>query len=91
MDKMKGVSAVHVHFRYWGRSSSNKRVPTGMRSEGNVALSQLTLEMISCDSGTKSSLGPNSYFTGGLIYSKNPTLGYVLLVPPMPRTVALAN
>src|SRR6266850_3747650 len=72
MDKMKGVSAVHVHFRYWGRSSSNKRVPTGMRSEGNVALSQLTLEMISCDSGTKSSLGPDFYFTGGLIYSQKP-------------------
>ena len=46
---------------------------------------------MSCDSGTKSSLGPDSYFTGSLIYSENPTLGYVLLVPPMPRTVALAN
>jgi len=41
-----------------------------MRSEGNVALSQLTLKMISCNLGTKSSLGPDSYFTGGLIYSK---------------------
>jgi len=39
---------------------------------------------ISCDSGTKSSLGPDSYFTDGFIYSENPTLGYVLLVPPMP-------
>jgi len=39
---------------------------------------------MSCDLGTKSSLGPNSYFTGSLIYSENPTLGYVLLVPPMP-------
>jgi len=46
---------------------------------------------ISCDSGTKSSLGPDSYFTGGFIYSENPTLGYVLLVPPMLRAVALAN
>ena len=46
------------------------RVPTVVRSEGNVALSLLTLEMISCDLGTKSSLGPDSYFTGGLIYSK---------------------
>src|SRR6267142_2763947 len=45
---------------------------------------------INYDSGTKSSLGPNFYFTGGLIYSQNPTLGYVLLVPPMPLTVALA-
>src|SRR5882672_10505091 len=44
-----------------------------MRSEGNVALSQLTLEMISCDLGTKSSLGPDSYFTGGLIYRKTNT------------------
>src|SRR6267142_3952045 len=45
---------------------------------------------ISCDLGTKSSLGPDFYFTGGLIYSQNPTLGYMLLVPPMPLTVALA-
>src|SRR6266850_858999 len=47
--------------------------------------------MISCDSGTKSSLGPDSYFTSGLIYKGNPALGYMLLVPPMPLTVALAN
>jgi len=46
---------------------------------------------MSCDLGTKSSLGPDSYFSGSLIYSENPTLGYVLLVPPMPRTVTLAN
>ena len=46
---------------------------------------------MSCDSETKSSLGPDSYFTGSLIYSENPTLGYVLLVPPMPQTVTLAN
>src|SRR6267142_2074451 len=62
-----------------------------MRSEGNVALSQLTLKMISCDLGTKSSLEPNCYFTCSLIYSQNPTLGYVLLVPPMPLTVTLAE
>jgi len=49
MDEVKGVSAVRVHKR--------------MRSEGNVALSQLTLKTISCDSGTKSSLGLNCYFT----------------------------
>src|SRR6266850_3881919 len=30
MDEMKGVSAVRVHFRYWGRSFSNERVPMGM-------------------------------------------------------------
>jgi len=46
---------------------------------------------ISCNLGTMSSLGPDFYFTGSLIYSQNPTLGYVLLVPPMPLTVALAN
>jgi len=77
MDEMKGVSAVRVHFRYWGQSSSNERVPMGVSG-------------ISCDSGTKLSLGPDFYFTGGLIYSENPTLGYVLLVPPMLLTVALA-
>src|SRR6266850_4141014 len=49
MDEVKGVSAVHVHKR--------------MRSEGMIALSQLTLKVISCDSGTKSSLGLNCYFT----------------------------
>src|SRR6266850_3275204 len=59
MDKMKGVSAVRVHFRYWGRSSSNERVPMGVSG-------------ISCDLRTKSSLGPNSYFTGGLIYNGKP-------------------
>jgi len=59
MDEMKGVSAVHVHFRYWGQSSSNERVPMGVSG-------------ISCNSETKSSLGPNSYFTGGLIYMEKP-------------------
>jgi len=56
---------------------ADKRVPMGCSG-------------ISCNLGTKSSLGPNFYFTGGLIYSQNPTLGYMLLVPPMPLTVALA-
>jgi len=46
---------------------------------------------ISCDLGTKLSLGPDSYFTGSLIYSQNLTLGYVLVVPPMPLTIVLAN
>src|SRR6266850_2422102 len=46
---------------------------------------------MSCNSGTKSSLGPNSYFTDGLIYSQKLTLGYMLLVPPMPPAIALAN
>jgi len=46
---------------------------------------------ISCNSGTKSSLGPDSYFTGGLIYSQKLTLGYMLLVPPMLLAIALAN
>ena len=78
MDEMRGVSVVHAHFKYWGQSSSNERVPMGVSE-------------ISCDSGTKSSLGPDSYFTGGLIYKGEPTLGYVLLVPPMLLTVALAN
>src|SRR6266850_3759032 len=78
MDEMRGVSVVRMHFRYWGRSSSNERVPMGVSG-------------ISCDSGTKLSLGPNCYFTCSLIYSQNPTLGYMLLVPPMPLTVALAN
>jgi len=78
MDEMRGVSAVHTHFRYWGRSSSNERVPMGISG-------------ISCNLGTKLSLGPDSYFTGGLIYKENLTLGYVLLVPPMPRTVTLAD
>ena len=78
MDEMKGVSVVHAHFRYWGQSSSNERVPIGFSG-------------ISCNLGTKSSLGPDSYFTGSLIYKGKPTLGYVLLVPPMPLTVALAN
>src|SRR6266850_7680545 len=62
----------------------------GMRLNGNDSNSQQTLKVSSCDLGTKSSLGPDSYFTGGLIYSENPTLGYVLLVPPMLLTVALA-
>src|SRR6267142_861270 len=78
MDEMRGVSVVRAHFKYWGRSSSNERVPMGV-------------SVISCDSGTKSSLGPDCYFSCGLIYSQIPTLGYVLLVPPMPLTVALAN
>src|SRR6266850_247458 len=77
MDEMRGVSVVRAHFRYWGRSSSNERVPIGVSG-------------ISCDSGTKSSLGPDFYFTGSLIYKGKPTLGYVLLVPPMLLTVALA-
>jgi len=63
----------------------------GMRLEGNDSNSQQTLKVSSCDSGTKLSLGPDSYFTGGLIYSRKPTLGYVLLVPLMLLTVALAN
>ena len=78
MEEMRGVSVVHAHFRYWGQLSSNERVPMGVSG-------------MSCDLGTKSSLEPNCYFTCGLIYNQNPTLGYVLLVPPMPLTVALAN
>ena len=46
---------------------------------------------MSCNSGTKLSLGPDSYFTGSLIYSQKLTLGYMLLVPPMLLTIALAN
>ena len=72
MDKMRGVSAVHVHFRVlgpvvkwttecqWGCSGS------------------------SCDSGTKLSLGPNFYFIGSLIYIQKLTLGATLLVPLVP-------
>jgi len=54
----------------------------GMRSNGNESNSQQTLKVISCDSGTKSSLELNCYFT--MVYiSTNPTLGVALLVPPM--------
>jgi len=42
----------------------------------------MTLNDISCDLGTKSSLGLNCYFTVVYISTK-PTLGAVLLVPPM--------
>src|SRR6267142_117113 len=41
-----------------------------------------TLRMSSCDLGTKLSLGLNCYFTAVYISTK-PTLGVVLLVPPM--------
>jgi len=54
----------------------------GMRLSGNESNSQQTLTMISCDSGTKSSLGLNYYFTAVYISTKL-TLGVVLLVPPM--------
>jgi len=47
-----------------------------------IALSQLTLKVLSCDSGTKSSLGLNCYFTAVYIGTKL-TLGVALLVPPM--------
>jgi len=79
MYEMRGVLAVHAHFKYWGQLSTRQEGANG------------DVQMISCDSGTKLSLGPNSYFTGGLIYSQNLTLGYVLLVPPMLLTVTLAN
>src|SRR6267142_14461 len=59
MDEMRVVSVVRAHFQYWGRSSSNERMPMGVSE-------------ISCDSGTKSSLGPDSYFTSGLIYKGKP-------------------
>jgi len=66
MDEVKGVSAVRVH----------KEV----RLNGNESNSQQTLTMISCDSGTKLSLGLNCYFTVVYISTK-PTLGVALLMP----------
>jgi len=59
MDEVKGVSAVHAHKRW------------GLR--GMIALSQLTLKVISCDSGTKSSLGLNCYFIVVYIGTKTDT------------------
>src|SRR6267142_524754 len=38
-----------------------------------IALSQLTLKVISCDSGTKSSLGLNCYFTAVYISTETDT------------------
>jgi len=58
----------------------------GMRLNGNESNSQQTLIMISCDSGTKSSLGLNCYCTGVFIHTK-PALGVALLVPPMLTTI----
>jgi len=57
-----------------------------MRSDGNDSNSQQTLEVISCNSGTKLSLGPNCYFTAVYISTKL-TLGVALLVPPMPLVI----
>jgi len=45
----------------------------GMRSNGNESHSQQTLTMISCDSGTKLSLGLNCYFTAVYISTKPDT------------------
>src|SRR6267142_4242377 len=68
MDEMRGVSAVHMHKEF--------------RSKGNGVHSQSTLNVSSCDSGTKLSLGLNCYCTGVFICTK-PALGVALLVPPM--------
>ena len=76
---MRGVSVVHTHFRSLG--------PIVKQTIG----CQQGCPGSSCDLGTKSSLGPDSYFTGSLINSQKLTLEYVLLVPPMLLTIALAN
>src|SRR6267142_1214198 len=44
-----------------------------MRSEGNDSNSQQTLKVLSCDSGTKSSLGLNCYCTRIYIHTKTST------------------
>src|SRR6267142_4410131 len=44
-----------------------------MRSDGNDSNSQQTLKVLSCDSGTKSSLGLNCYCTGVFIHTKTST------------------
>src|SRR6266850_3629701 len=53
-----------------------------MRSKGIWTIQPMTLNGISCNSRTKSSLGLNCYFTAVYICT-NPTLGVALLVPPM--------
>ena len=63
----RGLSSVHTQ---------------GIRSNGNESNSQQTLKVISCDLGTKSSLGLNCYDTGGFIHTKL-TLGVALLVPSL--------
>jgi len=45
----------------------------GMRSNGNESNSQQTLTMISCNLGTKLSLGLNCYDTGGFYTYKTNT------------------
>ena len=67
----RGLSSVHAQ---------------GMRLNGNESNSQQTLTMISCDSGTKLSLGLNCYGTGVFIHTKL-TLGVALLVLPLLQVI----
>ena len=68
MNEVKGVLAVHAH-KGWGQ-------------RGMWAIQPMTLNDISCNLGTKLSLGLNCYCTGVYIHTK-PALGVALLVPPM--------